>query len=283
MKQLLYQFGLFAGKLLLTILVLLIIFAFAFGGMVMGALAEFEQSYAAPVMQKIEEAGYFTCLNNQVEDTEFISVNCRSEVSEYKIINKFLAGYPNTEALWINNSAILETINQLDLPAFPEVASMPNSQELFDIVEHANELGPLSFFNLRDYGAVALEFISYFSKNGKELLTFLTSNSMAEVESFFATAHYAFVAAEQGLGYVEAIKGTVLPKKQIAQSAAIGLMTGMLVILVILITIRGVILLIQKWIREYKRKPRVIETEMDAEMDLARRDREFDNMVSRNR
>lgn len=250
MNQMLYRISSFAGKFLLAFLVILIIVAFALGGMLLGAFSEFEKSYSDPVMEKIETEGYFTCLDNQAENTDFIFVNCRSEPGSSWITNQFLAAYPRTASLLTNVSAIFETINQLDLPEIPELSTLPNIQDLLTIVERSNNLPPLGIFNLGDYGAVALEYINYFSNNGKGLLEFLSSNSISEIETFFNTARFAFGASEQGMGYIKILTNMEVPVKAILLSVLYGLMAGILLIMVILFALYRLVLLTQKRMRE---------------------------------
>ena len=249
MKDTLYRIGSFTGKFLLAILVILIIVAFALGGMVLGAFSEFEKSYAGPVMEKIEAAGYFTCLNNQAENTDFISINCQTESSSW-ITNQFLAGYPSTASLLTSGSALSKTMSQLDLPEIPPLSTLPNIQELLDIVNRSINLPPLSLFNIGDYGAIALEFINYFSNNGKELLGFLSSSSFSEIEAFYNTARYALVASEHGMGYIKILSSMEVPVKAIVLSAFMGLMAGILLIMAILYALYRLVLLIQTKVRE---------------------------------
>jgi hypothetical protein len=250
MNDTLYKLGSFAGKFLLAILVILIIVAFALGGMILGAFSKFERSYARPVLEKIEEAAYFTCLDNQAENTDFISINCPAELSSNWMTNHFLAGFPSTDSLLTNVSAIFETISQLDLPEIPQLSTLPNVQDLLDIVDRSNNLPPFGIFSLGDYGAIALEYINYFSNNGKDLLGFLSSNSISEIETFFNTARYAFVASEHGMGYIKILTSIKVPVKAIMLSALKGLMAGILLIMVILFGMYKLVFLTQKRLKE---------------------------------
>jgi hypothetical protein len=217
-------------KIVRFILFNLIVVAGAISGGILGGLKAVDSDYSKLALNEIIDSGYFVCgQDDEAEGLDFILDNCGS--TTHRGFEKFLRDqYEYTSSLSDSGNALISTINQIDLPSLPQVSEIPEYQGLLDILALSQELEPLNFWNIREYGEIALQFIDYFSKNGKDLISFLTSDIFSEVETFVDSAQHAYLALEQGLGYLNILSSIKIPIKAIGLSALAGMVIGMFVL-----------------------------------------------------
>ena len=265
------------GKLFAILLFLL----FVFSGGVFGALKAIEDNYAELIIDEISKAEFVSCNNNKAINVNFIVENCSTITKTSFFENAIRDMYPDISLLKDNTSAILETFIQLDFPDLPEVSEIPESQELISLVESSQELDPLNFSNIGDYGRIALQFIEYFSQNGKILLDFLTSNTIANISGFFDEIQLSYLLAKQVIGYINILNTTKLPLRTVINLSVLGLAVGGLLFGILSWVLKKIYQKTYIWILGRRRKPREICTELEEIQDLSRRDQEFEKMVKR--
>jgi len=272
-------------KIVRFILFNLIVVVGAFAGGILGALKAVDSDYSKPALNEIIDSGYFVCgEDDEVEGLEFILDNCGS--TTHRGFEKFLRDqYENTSTLSDSGNALISTINQIDLPSLPQVSEIPEYQGLLDILALSQELEPLSIWNIREYGDIALKFIEYFSENGNDLISVLTSDVFSEVETFVDTAQQAYLALEQGLGYLNILSSVKIPYKVISLNALAGMVIGMLVLGA---AAWGIYKLAEFSVKQTKssigrkiQEKRNKKNEQLEIQDLARRDDEFEEMVNK--
>jgi hypothetical protein len=208
----------------------LILVAGAVSGGILGALKAVDSDYSKPALNKIIDSGYFVCgEENEVEGLDFILENCESDTYS-KIEMFFKDWHENTSTLSDSGNALISTINQLDLPSLPEVSEIPEYQGLLDVLALSQNLEPFSIWNIREYGEIANQFINYFSENGQDLISFLTSDIFSEVQTFVDSTQHAYLALEQGLGYLNILSSMKMPLESIGVGALKGMGIGMLVL-----------------------------------------------------
>jgi len=196
-------------------------------GTLLGAAKGVEDGYATPALDSIVQQGYMTCgPDNAAQGVEFIVDSCPKDM-DYSLVERVLRGvYENMYTLGDNIKALLDTVKQIDLPTLPKIAELPDYSGLQQIIERSQDLGSFNLLNLGEYADLALQFMDYFSKNGKALMDFLSSDIVTEFQTFYETAQQAYVALEQGLGYMNVLTSTPIPGKEIGIKAAIGFGLG---------------------------------------------------------